>query len=113
MKHKIMYMETKGAEHQGDARVGRITQTTFSRVIHYRGKQYQPHKDKSVHANYYEVGTGAWYWITHCQKDGMDSLEPCTVNIDEDARQEYWEKIRKSPDKASQTQYQSPGKGRA
>src|SRR5580765_5381069 len=98
MKHKIMYLERKGAETSGEARIGRTTQTTFSRVIHYNGKQYQPHKDKSVHANYYEVGTGAWFWISHCQKEGMDSLEPRMVTIDDDTQKEYWEKIRRSPD---------------
>ncbi|HQR43202.1 MAG TPA: hypothetical protein PLX97_10975 [Gemmatales bacterium] len=110
MKSKILYIERKGTDTPEDARIGRMSIASFSRVITYQGKQYQPHIDRQAHANYYEVGTGNWYWISHCQKDGMDSLLPRTVNIDDDVRQEYWNTIRRQPDQLSQKQYRSPGK---
>lgn len=113
MKEKIMYLEQKGAETGTEARIGRVKMATFSRIISYKGKQYQPHKARDAHANYYEIGTGTWFWITHCQKDGMDSLEPRTVIVDDDVQQEYWEKIRLQPESVGKTRYQSPGKSRA
>ncbi len=113
MKQKIMYMEQKGTSTLGEARIGRMTLSKSSAVISYKGKKYHPHKDRATHANYYEEGTGTWYWITHCQKDGMDSLEPCTVHIDDDVQKEYWETIRRTPQQSDHSRYQSPGKGRS
>ena len=112
MKQKIMYMEQKGTN-SGEARIGRMTLIKASSTITYNGKKYHCHKDRGANANYYEEGSGTWYWFSHCQKDGMDSLEPVTVSIDDDVQKEYWEQIRKTPDLAGQSKYQSPGKGRA
>ncbi len=112
MKNKIMYMEPKGNVAGVEARIGRITVDSYSQVINYRGKLYQPHKDRDAHANYYEIGNGTWYWISHCQKDGMDSIEPRNIVIDDDVQKEYWEKIRRIPESVGTTRYQSPGKVR-
>jgi hypothetical protein len=109
MPSRIMYMECKGIE-PGEARIARVSISQFNRVISYQGRTYQPHTDRGNRANYYEVGSGTWYWFANCQKDGMDSLEPKTVIIDEDVQKEYWEQVRKCPDKVGTLSYQSPGK---
>ena len=109
MPSRIMYMECKGME-PGEARIGRVSISQFNHTVHYQGKTYQPHTDRSNKANYYEVGSGVWYWISNCQKDGMDSLEAKTVSIDDDVQKEYWEKVRKSPAQVGTSTYQSTGK---
>jgi hypothetical protein len=112
MKNKIMYIEPKGTGQPEAARVGRMTMASFSRVVTYQGKQYHPHVDRDSQANYYEIGTGHWYWISHCQKEGADSLTPRQVNIDDDVQQEYWVKIRRQPEMAGNPNFQCQGKGR-
>ncbi len=110
MDSRIMYIECKGAEAEVKARIGRVTETKFSRHINYRGKSYQPHSDRGNKANYYEVGSGHWYWITTCSKTGLDSLEAQHVEIDDDVQAEYWESIRKNKDSIGTKSFQSPGK---
>ena len=46
--------------------------------------------------------TGEEYWISGPRKDGADRLygEPGPVEIDEDAREEYWTRVRSEPQRA-------------
>ena len=44
------------------------------------------------------------------QKNGDDTLYPGIVEIDEDAREEYWITIRKKPDSVHLTKLRSEGK---
>jgi hypothetical protein len=110
MEGRIMYMECKGTESEGKARIGRVTETKFSRHINYQGKSYQPHFDRGNKANYYEVGSGQWYWITGANKNGLDSLDAKLVEIDDDVQQEYWESIRNNKESIGTKSFQSPGK---
>lgn len=109
MQSRIMYIECKGPGITGHARIGRVTVTKFSRAINYRGKSYQPHSDRGKKANYYEVETGIWYWITSCRNNGLDTLEPQLIEIDEDVQQEYWLGVRKLPANVGSLSFQSPG----
>ena len=61
-------------------------------------------------ANYYNVESGMWYWVSKCRKDGNDALYPATIEIDEDVREEYWTDIRKQPANKHLTKFKSPGK---
>lgn len=110
MKSKIMYMERKGDDSSAEARVGRMSIASFSRIISYKGKSYRPFIDRETNANYYDDVSGGWYWFSHCQKEGIDSLDPRTVTIDDDVKKEYWEKIRRIPDQSQVESYHSPGK---
>ena len=61
-------------------------------------------------ANFYEVQTGAWYWMSGCRRDGNDVLYAGVIEIDEDVQEEYWRDIRKLPDNVGQLSFQAPGK---
>jgi len=47
------------------------------------------------------------------KKDGSDSLFSTQVEIDEDAREEYWLKIRNEPSSIKKISYRSLGKTKA
>jgi hypothetical protein len=61
-------------------------------------------------ANYFDADSGEYYWISGCKKEGNDSLYPCIVEIDDDAREEYWIEIRKLPQHVHVKRYRSQGK---
>jgi hypothetical protein len=53
-------------------------------------------------ANFEDVASGKQYWISGPRKDGADRLygERVPVEIDEDARTEYWTTIRGMPERS-------------
>jgi len=61
-------------------------------------------------ANYFNVESGMRYWISNCRKDGQDTLYPGIIEIDEDAREEYWLTIRNRPDMVKVSSFRSEGK---
>jgi hypothetical protein len=110
MRSRIMYIEDKGSGLTGPARIGRVTFSKTGRTIYYRGKSFQSLSGQGYKANYSEVDSGAWYWISGCRKDGCDSLYPQVVEVDDDVREEYWVTIRERPDCISMPSFRSPGK---
>ena len=91
-----MYIE--GLE--GYAVIGRVTFSKSGRSVHYKGRTFRSLNGRGFKANYFEVGTGAEYWISGCRKDGADRLyhggQP--IPIDEDVREEYWTEVRSMPE---------------
>jgi len=63
-------------------------------------------------ANYFDEKSYQEFWVSNPSKDGSDSLFPAVVEIDEDAREEYWSQIRQDPSKVHLTSYQSTGKSK-
>jgi hypothetical protein len=98
-KTRIMYIERKPDNLTGPARIRRVTYSKTGATIYSRGQQFRSLKGSGFKANYYDVKTGAEYWISGPRKDGRDSLYPTNIptEIDEDVRNEYWTKIRKRP----------------
>lgn len=96
---RIMYIEYKGSDLIGEARIGRVVFTKSRRGLHYNGKTFQKLRTPGFKTNYYEVETGDEYWISGCKKDGGDRLygERVLIYIDDDVRVEYWTVIRKLP----------------
>jgi hypothetical protein len=47
------------------------------------------------------------YWVSGPRKDGADKLYGGIVQIDEDARVEYWTKVRERPDLVALTEYRA------
>jgi hypothetical protein len=96
MKSRIMYIEDKSAGLTGPARIGRVTFSKTGRTIYYQGRAFRSLKGDGFKANFYEVSTGAHFWISGPHKDGADTLyggaQP--VAIDADVRDEYWREIR-------------------
>jgi hypothetical protein len=100
IKPRIMYIEYKGNDLTGPARIGRVTFSKTGETLYYRGKSFQSLKGDGFKANYYDVETLEEYWISGPKKRGGDSLYATNVatEIDDDVREEYWIEIRKNPD---------------
>ena len=107
MKPRIMYIERKvGVD--GFGRIGRVTYSQTGRTLYYAGREFI--RVKSYKANYVDAATHEEYWISGPKKRGGDSLHGGTIQIDEDAREEYWCKIRNLPHLKNQKIIQCDGK---
>jgi hypothetical protein len=103
MKTRIMYIEDKSNGLTGPARIGRVTMTKLGKTIYYRGRTFRTLRGRGFKSNYYDVETREQFWISGPRRDGRDRLygERVPVEIDEDARTEYWSKIRRMPEAKS------------
>ena len=97
---RIMYIEYKGDGLHGSARIGRVTFSRTGTTIYYDGKSFGKIGGRGFKANYVDLKTGEQYWISGPRRDGTDRLykSDWPVEIDEDAREEYWTEIRKRPE---------------
>ena len=112
MSHKarIMYIESKSEGLVGPARIGRVTFSKTGKTLRYRGREFSSLNGSGIKANFCDVETGEQYWISGCKKNGLDSLYPNQVEIDEDVREEYWVQIRNQPDMKEKRAFKSEGK---
>src|SRR5258706_11035759 len=94
---RIMYIESKGNNLYGPARIGRVTYSKTGQSLYYQDKRFETLKGNGFKANYYEVESGECYWISGCKKTGADALYSTIVEVDEDVREEYWTLIRNKP----------------
>lgn len=94
-----MYIESKAQGLTGPARIGRVTFSKSGATVSYRGRSFQTLSGQGYKANYFDVETGARYWISGPRRDGADRLygERLPVEIDDDVRVEYWTDIRHQP----------------
>lgn len=109
-KEQIMYIENKSGELAGAARIGRVSFSKSGQSIHYDNKTFKTLKGRGFKANYFDEETGEHYWISGCRKDGMDALYNTDVEIDDDAREEYWTNIRKKPENTHIKSFRAKGK---
>ena len=95
-----MYIEHKGSDLTGVARIGRVSFSKTGKTLYYGGKTFQSLKGAGFKANYFDVESGDAYWISGCKRDGSDRLygERVAVEIDDDVRDEYWTTIREQPE---------------
>ncbi len=105
----IMYIEEKPGL-TGHARIGRAAFSATRKTLSYAGRKLRSLKGAGYKANYYDVESGLKYWISNCKRNGNDTLYPGIVEIDEDAREEYWITIRKEPASVHLTKFRSEGK---
>jgi hypothetical protein len=101
---RIMYVEARTSDLAGTARIGRVTYSRTGGTLYYLGLSFQAIKGKASKANHEEIISGDHYWIAAANPDGKDRPHggPAIVEIDEDAREEYWTTIRQQPESASQ-----------
>ena len=110
MKPSIMYIENKAGGISGPARIGRVAFSQTGKSIYYQGKTFSSLKGQGFKANYFDVKTGDAYWISRCKKRGGDRLYPGVIEIDDDAREEYWVSVRQMPSSVPQTKIRCSGK---
>ena len=110
MQRKVMYIEYKGGGITGQGRIGFVEFSKTGKTIYYNEKRLQSLKGEGYKANYYDIDTGEKYWISGCKREGDDTLYPGVIEIDEEAREEYWVQIRNRPDLINQTSVRSEGK---
>jgi hypothetical protein len=101
-----MYVENKGAGLDGDGRIGWVELSKSKRTYHYRGRHLMK-TGSGYKYNCVDEESGAAFWVSGPRKDGADKLYGGIVQIDEDARVEYWTKIRERPDLAALTEYRA------
>ncbi len=99
-----MYIEDKSEGLSGPARIGRVTFSKTGQTLRYGDREFQSLKGSGFKANYHDLETGDEFWISRPHKDGRDRLygERIPVEIDEDAREEYWVEIRGLPERRSE-----------
>jgi hypothetical protein len=109
-KTRLMYVEHKADGLRGEATISRVTFFQTGQTVYYRGRSLRSLDGSGYKATHFDIKTGDQYWISGPRKDGFDPLYPAVVEIDEDAREEYWTKVRGLPGSIEQTSYRSNGK---
>ena len=94
-----MYIERKAGNLEGSARIGRVTFSKTGCTLYYRGQKFQSLKGAGFKSNYFDVDSREDYWISGPKRNGGDRLYGgrVPIEIDEDAREEYWRDIRRQP----------------
>jgi len=101
-----MYIENKSGGLDGDGRVGWVELSRTGRTFRYGGRHLL--KTKSGYKyNCIDEETGAQYWVSGPRRDGADKLYGGLVQVDADARVEYWTNIRGRLDLVALTEYRA------
>jgi hypothetical protein len=103
---RIMYVETKCGGLDGDGRIGWVELSRSGRTYHYRGRHLAK-TGSGYKYNCIDEESREAYWVSGPRKDGADKLYGGVVHIDEDARVDYWTRIRGRPDLAELTEYRA------
>src|SRR5260370_25520278 len=78
MKSRIMYIECKGNEISGPARIGRVTFSKSGKSLYYQGRRFHTLSGGGFKANYFDWETGEHY----CSPSPVllaESLPGCVV----------------------------------
>lgn len=95
---RVMWIEHKvGDALSGPARIGWVKISDKGKRLDYGAQAFRSLRGRGFKSNYYDLDTHDEYWISGCRKDGRDPLYNTTVEIDEDALEEYWLNIRRQP----------------
>ena len=73
-RSRIMYLEDKSSGLNGPARIGRVYFSKTGRTLYYKGRKFRNLKGSGFKANYFDVDTGAEFWISGPRKDRSDRL---------------------------------------
>jgi len=89
-----MYLESGGLN--GPARIGRVYFSKTGRTLYYKGRKFRSLKGSGFKANYFDVDTGAEFWISGPRKDRSDRLHGghLGVEVDADILGEYHAYVR-------------------
>ncbi|WP_018607382.1 hypothetical protein [Uliginosibacterium gangwonense] len=101
---RLMYIENKAGGLDGPGRIGWVTFSRSLRSMYYAGRVLQKIKSGYKY-NCFDVETGEDFWISGPKKNGQDKLYGGIVEIDEDAREQYWTEVRQAPECVHLTRY--------
>lgn len=103
---RIMFIENKsaGSGLDGPARIGWVTLSKSKRSYHYAGRTLKKVRDGYKY-NCVDEQSGDHYWVSGPKARGGDKLYGGVVEIDEDAREEYWVNFRRLPNKKAEPRY--------
>jgi hypothetical protein len=103
---RIMYIENKsaGTGLAGPARIGWVTFSKSKRSFYYNGRTLKRVGDGYKY-NCIDEESGERYWISGPKVRGGDTMYGGVVEIDEDAREEYWVGIRNLPSLKGEKSY--------
>jgi hypothetical protein len=108
---RVMWIERKTSDGLfGPARIGWVKVVDKGKRLEYGDKVFRTLAGSGFKANYYDIETGEQYWTSGCRKDGMNALYGTIVEIDDDALQEYWVRIRNRPQDKNIRNFKSVGK---
>jgi len=103
---RIMYIEHKDQDGlDGPGRIGWVELSRSRRAYLYGERRLR--KVVGFKHNCVDAETGDMFWVSGPKKNGEDKLYGGVVEIDEDAREEYWEKVRGLPERVTDRSYRS------
>ncbi len=103
---RLMYVENKSAGLDGPGRIGWVELSKSGRTFHYCGRRLLKVKSGYKY-NCIDEETGEEFWVSGPHKDGADKLHGGVVEIDEDARVEYWTNVRGQPSRIAESAYRA------
>ena len=109
MAGEVVYVEWKPGL-AGHARIGRVRKSGSGKTLYYFTYVLTSLKGQGYKANYIDTESGMEFWVSNCRKDGNDTLYPGIIEVDPNAREEYWVEIRGMPENAQVTSFRSEGK---
>jgi len=103
---RIMYIENKCGGLDGEGRIGWVELSRSKRTYVYRGRRLMK-TGSGYKYNCIDEQSGEAYWVSGPRRDGADKLYGGIVRIDEDARIEYWTRIREQPQLVELAEYRA------
>lgn len=91
LRSRIMYIEYKGGELEGPARIGRVYFSRSGKTLYYGGRRFRSLNGTGFKSNFVDSHSGEDYWISGPRKDQNDRLYGGNrgVEVDDDVREEY------------------------
>ena len=102
---RIMYIECKAGGLDGPGRIGWVEFSKSRRSYRYAGRVLV--RCAGYKYNCIDTETGEKFWVSGPKRDGTDKLYGGVVEIEEDARVEYWTAVRGKPECVHLKSYRS------
>ncbi|MGL4630437.1 MAG: hypothetical protein ACRCVT_04450 [Leadbetterella sp.] len=68
MQSKIMYIENKTLEHNGDAWISIVEFSKSGQTVYFNNKALKKLKNSGIYGNHFNIETGEEYWISGVKK---------------------------------------------
>ena len=102
---RIMYIESKSGGLDGPGRIGWVEFSKSKRSYRYAGRVLL--RCAGFKYNCIDTETGEEFWVSGPKRNGTDKLYGGVVEIEDDARVEYWTAVRRKPERVHLKSYRS------